>query len=259
MGNADGFDRAELLEVFNREQIEGLSCDYDADNQRNGNRDAKVHWDARVLQIIADAVPAKLTACPRAQAGLSFDAAAEFPRVNSELRAHQHIGELRALAPDEIHRLAVARVHDGPTHERRGGVRNANDVGFVVIEFDRAVKLERLTGKQQDVAGVINHHRVRLAQPLPRAKQHLARCAGERGVVQAEAERDGKLAVERARDRAALEKFHRPFNAVHAAHACEVGVLERLGLLEIFRLRVHHPNLRVADVGNLTAGALENA
>src|SRR5262249_33370068 len=42
------------------------------------------------------------------------------------------------------------------------------------------------------------------------------------------------------------------------AHEREVGIFERLGLLKILGLRIHHPNLSVGDIRNLAACALEN-
>src|SRR5262249_57109964 len=68
-----------------------------------------------------------------------------------------------------------------------------------------------------------------------------------------------KLPVVCARDRVALKKSDRPLHAFDTAHACEISILERFGLLKIFRLRIHHPNLRVGDIGDLTAGALKNS
>src|SRR5262249_35427715 len=53
-------------------------------------------------------------------------------------------------------------------------------------------------------------------------------------------------------------KFHRPLHAIDATHACEIGVLERFGLLEILRLRIHHPDVCVSDVRDLAAGAFKN-
>ena len=94
---------------------------------------------------------------------------------------------------------------------------------------------------------------------MPGAEQHLARRAGQSAVIETEADRDGELAVTCACDRTAFEKSHRPLHALHATHACKIGVLERLGLFEILSLRIHYPNLRVGDVGNLAAGALENS
>src|SRR5438105_11643659 len=48
-------------------------------------------------------------------------------------------------------------------------------------------------------------------------------------------------------------------SAVHASYPCQIGVLQRLGLFEIFGLPIHHPYVRIGHVDNLTAGALENA
>src|SRR5262249_10505987 len=44
---------------------------------------------------------------------------------------------------------------------------------------------------------------------------------------------------------------------MYAPHASEVGVLERLGLLEILGLRIHHPNVGIRDIGDLAAGAFK--
>src|SRR6266540_6703719 len=47
IGHTDGLDRGELLQVFHREQVEGLSRHHHPDDERNGNRDAEIHRDAR--------------------------------------------------------------------------------------------------------------------------------------------------------------------------------------------------------------------
>src|SRR5262245_29418224 len=185
-----------------------------------------------------------------------LDALRKFQRIAPRLRSNQYEGKLRALTPNEVHRLAVARVHDWVARERRRGVGDADNGGLVIVKLKRAIELEWLVGKQQHITRLVDNYGIRLAKTLPRSEQHLARRARERGVVETEADRDVEFAIERARDRITFEKFHRPLDALYAAHAGEVSVFERLGLLEILGLGIHHPNLRVGDIGNLAAGAL---
>src|SRR5262249_20081493 len=138
-------------------------------------------------------------------------------------------------------------------------LRNADDGGLVIVEFECAPELERFAWKQQLVTGPVDDHRIRLAQAFPRAEYHGTGRAGQRSVVESKAERDSQLSVEGARDRTPLVEFDGPLHAVHAAHAREIGILERLGLLEVFGLPVHYPDVRVGDIGDLTAGPLEDA
>jgi hypothetical protein len=48
-------------------------------------------------------------------------------------------------------------------------------------------------------------------------------------------------------------------HAFYAADPGEVCVLEGLGLLEVFGLGIHHPDVGVGDIGDLAAGAFENS
>src|SRR5262249_50644993 len=59
--------------------------------------------------------------------------------------------------------------------------------------------------------------------------------------------------------RVALKKSDGPSHAFDTAHACEIGVLERFGLLEILRLRIHHPDVCVSDIRDLAAGAFKDS
>src|SRR5262249_61124417 len=76
IGNPDGFQRAKLSEIFNREQIKGLAGNDRADDQRNRNRDAKIYGNARVLEVISDAIPFKLLRRACSQTGLLLDSSA---------------------------------------------------------------------------------------------------------------------------------------------------------------------------------------
>jgi hypothetical protein len=57
---------------------------------------------------------------------------------------------------------------------------------LVIVQLQRASQLQRLLREKEDVAGLVDDRGVRLAQPLPRGEQHLARPAGERGIVESE-------------------------------------------------------------------------
>ena len=129
----------------------------------------------------------------------------------------------------------------------------------MIVHLKRAVQFERFAREQKIVAGAIDHHRIRLAQSFPGAEQHFARRADERRIVDAHDRGLGEIAFRRARDRLALEKAHGIVHTRHAPDAEEIGVLQRLGLLEILGCRIHHPNLGVGDVGDLAACAAHDA
>ena len=62
VGDTNGLERAELFQVLDREQVESLPGDDQTDDERNGNRDAEVHRDAGIGEVVSDAVPTELFA-----------------------------------------------------------------------------------------------------------------------------------------------------------------------------------------------------
>src|SRR5262245_2054515 len=70
---ADGLEHPELLQVLQREEIEGLPGDDRTDDQGDRDRDAEVDRDAGVAHVVADAVPDELARRARPQAGRPRD------------------------------------------------------------------------------------------------------------------------------------------------------------------------------------------
>src|SRR6266571_4829029 len=112
----------------------------------------------------------------------------------------------------------------------------------MIIQFDRAAETLGLAGIEEAIAGAVDDHAVRTAQILPAADEHLARYADERLIVDADHRRDRVLAIFGFRDGIALEQTYSPRDAFDSAHAKQIGFLERLRLLEVLGLRIHHPN-----------------
>lgn len=118
----------------------------------------------------------------------------------------------------------------------------------MVVHLDRPVERQRLVREEQDVAGLVDDDRLGLSQALPRAQEHLARRAGERGIVDADQKRDGELALERSRDGVPFEEPNGPLHTRDAAYARQVRILEGVRLFPVLRLRIHDPDFGIGDV-----------
>ena len=94
---------------------------------------------------------------------------------------------------------------------------------------------------------------------MPGTEQHFARRADERRIIDAHDRALREVAFERAHDHLSLEQAHGIAHTRHAADPEKIGVLQRLGLLEVSDRRVHHPNLGVGHVGDLAAGSEHDA
>jgi hypothetical protein len=75
VGGADRFQRAELLQVLDDEEIERLRGDRDADDDGERDGDAEIDRNARAGQVIFDAAPGELDPRQRLIAGLALDTA----------------------------------------------------------------------------------------------------------------------------------------------------------------------------------------
>src|SRR4029077_7209710 len=166
--HADGFQGAKLFQVFESEEVEGLSGNDGANNHCDSDGDTKIDRYASIFQVVPDAVPSEFICSPRAKASLGFDPPRNFLRTHTSRSFHQNIGELCAFASDKIDGLAVSRMDDRITEERSRSIRDADDHGLVVIEFQGAVDLKRLAREKQDVAGFVEHDGIWLAKPFPR-------------------------------------------------------------------------------------------
>ena len=69
---------AELLQVFNGENVEGLSCDHRAYDERDGDGETKVNRKAGVADVIPDRHPSELVAGHRLKPRGGANAAAQF-------------------------------------------------------------------------------------------------------------------------------------------------------------------------------------
>jgi hypothetical protein len=255
VGDADGLQRAELLQVVDREEVEGLSRDDGPHHERHRDRDSEVDGDACVPQVVAHAVPHELPGRPGPQAGLLLDARRELLGRNARGRPGDQERELGPLPAHEADRLAVAGVHDREAGERRRGVRDADDPHQVVVHLESPIQPEGFLREEQDVSRLVDHHRVGLPEALPGAEQHTARCSCERRVIETDQERRRELAGARARDGVALEEPNRPADAGDASDPCQIRVLQRLGLVPILRLGIHDPDLGIRHVEHLARRA----
>src|SRR5205807_37200 len=104
---ANRLQRAKLLEVFYREDVEGLPGDHRAHNEGNADGNAEVDRNARILDVIAHRLPGEIDAGDGPQAGVRLNTRTQRMDGDARLGFHQHERELVALAADELDRLAV--------------------------------------------------------------------------------------------------------------------------------------------------------
>src|SRR5262245_40922619 len=83
VGDAHGLQGGELLQVLEREEIERLARHHDADDERDPDRDAEVDRNARVLEVVPDAIPAEFVGRPRPKARATGDPPAQLPRADA--------------------------------------------------------------------------------------------------------------------------------------------------------------------------------
>src|SRR6266571_859095 len=256
--DAHGLEGAELLQILDREQVEGLAGDHRPDDEGHGDGDAEVDRDAGVLEVVVDAVPHELLRRPGTEARLLRDAGRERLGADPGHRPGDDEGELGPLASQEVDGFAVAGVHDGQAREGSRGIGDAHDRDPVVVHLQGSTQFQRLVREKEQVARLVDDDGVRLAQALPGTHEHLPGRARESRVVQPDEERHRELALQRPGNRVSLEEADRPLDARHSADAGQVRVLESLRLLPVLRLRVHHPDLGVGHVENLARRALKN-
>src|SRR5262245_6791265 len=100
-------ERAKLLQVVDREEIEGLAGDHRADDDGDTDGDAEVHGNSRVLNVVLDAVPHELfgRACP--QTRRRMNPRRQLLGSHTGIRPRDDEGQLRALAAQIVDRFAV--------------------------------------------------------------------------------------------------------------------------------------------------------
>src|SRR4029453_1416659 len=81
--DANRLQRAELLEVFNRENVESLARNNRANDERNRDRDAEVDGDTRVLDVIENCLPREARSGYGPEIRLLLDTIAQFTHGNA--------------------------------------------------------------------------------------------------------------------------------------------------------------------------------
>src|SRR5262249_26775891 len=74
VGDADGFESSELLQILEREDVKGLSGDDRADDERDRDGDSEIERNAGVMHVVPDGLPAELAGGGGMQAHGGFDA-----------------------------------------------------------------------------------------------------------------------------------------------------------------------------------------
>jgi hypothetical protein len=79
---------------------------------------------------------------------------------------------------------------------------------------------------------------------------HHRRPADQRRIIEPEDVARLEISVAEPRLQQPLVKRHRPLDAADAAHAKQLGVLERLDVVDELNLAVHHPDVWVREIGD---------
>ena len=119
VGDADGFERAKLFQILDGEEVKRLPRDDGTDDERDCDGDAEIHRDARVCEVVPDAVPPELVGGARTQTDACLDPPRQLRSADTRIRTGENERQLPALATLEVDRLAVARVDHREAHERR--------------------------------------------------------------------------------------------------------------------------------------------
>src|SRR5215467_2725650 len=136
VGYSHGLERAELAQIFENEDVEGLADHGGADDEAKRHGDAEIDRNAGSFQVIAYRGPGEIAPGKRLQSGLGGDPLSELMRVQPRPRMHQHKRHLLAGAADIVPRVRVFGVDDGVGREGSGRTGNADDHCSVIVEFD---------------------------------------------------------------------------------------------------------------------------
>ena len=153
-----------MLKVLDGEDVEGLAGHNRAHDQRNGDGQAEVDWNAGVLQVIDNRGPTKLGTAHRSQASCTLNARAEFGNRHSCLGLGENERKQIAFAPDIIERLAVAREDDWKVGERRRSIADTDQAHTMIIHLQRVAELQWAIRKKEAVTCFVDDGGVGLAQ-----------------------------------------------------------------------------------------------
>ena len=144
------------------------------------------------------------------------------------------------------------------THERRFRIRNPHDRRHMIIHLQSPPQLQRLPWIQQFITRLVDQHTVRQLQIFLPPHQHPPRQPDHRTVIQSHGKGRRKLPPFGLRRRIPLEQPHRILHPNHSPHPVQIRILERFRLLKILRVRIHHPNIRIRHIQDLTPRPLHD-
>src|SRR5262249_42903366 len=144
---------AKLLQVLDGKDIEGLAGDDHAHDQRDGDREPKIHGNAGVPDEIKDRHPSELVAGHGLEPRSGTDAPCQLGYWNTRRCFDQHEGQQLALASDKIERLAIAGVENRESGEGSRSIYDSHDLGAVIVHLERLSQFQRLAGEKEVIAG----------------------------------------------------------------------------------------------------------
>ena len=106
---------------------------------------------------------------------------------------------------------------------------------------------------------LVDDHPLSTTQILEPSLHHRGRAAHQRRIIQSKQVDSLKASIGQARLQKTFVERHGPIDTFYTAHGVELGVLERLDIVDVLHLLVHHPDLRVTGVGDRAEGAEHDA
>src|SRR5215831_719919 len=259
VGHADGLQCAKLFQVLDGEDVEGLSWYDGTHNQGDHHGDAKVHGDAGVLQVETECVPGKFSSAPCSQSSGRFNSPANLFEGHSGGGLGENEGEQSALATHKPERLAVARVKDGEALKRRRCVADPDNQDPPLVHLKRLACLKGLAREEIHEPRLVNDGRVRPPQVINRASQHPPRSPHKGRIVYTQENYGAELSVWGFRAAQAFVERDRPLHPGHTADSIKVVIPQGIYFIAVERLGIHHPDISVHNVLNLTGGPRHDA
>src|SRR6516162_339286 len=92
IGDPHGLERAELAQILEHEDVEGLADHCGADDEPQCHGDAEIDWYAGSLEVIADRGPGKLAPGQSLEPSLASDPLRQLMRIDTGPRVDQYKG-----------------------------------------------------------------------------------------------------------------------------------------------------------------------
>src|SRR6516162_7454411 len=90
VGDTHGLESAELAQILEHEDVEGLADHCGADDEAQCDGDAEIYRDAGSLQVVADRGPGKLAPSQSLEPGLASDPLRQLMRIDTGPRVDQY-------------------------------------------------------------------------------------------------------------------------------------------------------------------------